>query len=79
MLRSCAAMLCFGVLLSAWSEQGRGEEKSAAAGTRVYRNTLKKLENPAPILADHPKFIQAAKGHVSVVASVSNCSLSPCT
>lgn len=29
-----------------------------AAGTRVYRNTLKKIENPQPLLADHPEWFE---------------------
>lgn len=29
-----------------------------ATGTRVYQNTLRRLENPAPILADHPEFFE---------------------
>lgn len=30
----------------------------AGEETRVYQNTLKKLKNPAPLLADYPEFIQ---------------------
>ncbi|MFO1021616.1 MAG: hypothetical protein U0903_13100 [Planctomycetales bacterium] len=38
---------------------GEGAEKSSAVTeTRVYKNTLKKLENPGPLLGDHPKFVQ---------------------
>ncbi|MDX1966833.1 MAG: isochorismatase family protein [Planctomycetaceae bacterium] len=30
----------------------------SASPKRVYQNTLKKLENPSPLLADHPEFFQ---------------------
>lgn len=29
-----------------------------ATGARVYQNTLRRLENPSPILADHPEFFE---------------------
>lgn len=70
MRRLFAALLCFGVVLAAGNRQGRGAEKSDTAGTRVYRNTLKKLDNPRPILADHPKFIQPVVESVRYEAPV---------
>ena len=30
----------------------------AQSETRVYDNTLRRIENPKPILADHPQWIQ---------------------
>ena len=35
----------------------------AQSPTRIYDNTLTRLKNPAPILADHPEFIAPVKEH----------------
>lgn len=73
MHRCLPAVVCVGIVLSAWCEQGRGEEKSAVGGEtggRLYRNTLKKLENPGPLLADYPKFIQPVVESVRYEAPV---------
>lgn len=55
----CAAVV--GLIALGWGP-GQREAKGRAADsgtslTRVYSNQLRKLENPKPLLADHPEFI----------------------
>lgn len=43
------SLLC--ILLGPWA-------KAEEAAQRIYKNQLTKLENPAPLLADYPEFVQ---------------------
>ncbi|MEX0612708.1 MAG: isochorismatase family protein [Pirellulales bacterium] len=47
-------LVLFGLVLSAT----RAEPLQAPGQPRVYRNELRPIENPRPLLADHPEFIE---------------------
>ncbi len=47
--RTVAAVACGMMVVAATAED---------SSSRTYRNTLTRLEDPAPLLADHPKFVQ---------------------
>ncbi|MEZ6145147.1 MAG: isochorismatase family protein [Planctomycetaceae bacterium] len=49
------------LLMSCLAPSTFAEDTSSASEPRTYRNTLTRLENPAPLLADHPKFVQPVK------------------
>ena len=40
-----------------WSATG-AEPPQASGQSRVYQNKLRQIENPAPLLADHPEFVE---------------------
>jgi isochorismate hydrolase len=51
------------VLMAAWITSGGLSLSMIAAdepagGSRVYRNDLRRIEDPAPLLADHPEFFE---------------------
>jgi Isochorismatase family len=43
---------------AARAERGATAPPAATPETRIYRNTLKPIENPRPLLADYPEFVQ---------------------
>lgn len=51
-LSLCRLSLCLSIAVSSLATADDG------AKPRVYRNTLKKIENPQPLLADHPEFFE---------------------
>ncbi len=57
---ACLAGLTAGVALRTESVAAPSNTgtSAAVATTRPYRNTLVPIENPAPLLADHPEFVQ---------------------
>ncbi len=54
--RTVVALACGMTVFVATAEDSASPSKS-----RTYRNTLTRLKNPAPLLADHPKFVQPVK------------------
>lgn len=49
--------LCFALVVSmCMLSSSFGEEP-----TRTYRNVLKPLDNPEPLLADHPEFVEPVR------------------
>lgn len=63
-LLSVVALAAAGVWLQTEPAPARAERAEAvkppasASASRAYKNTLKLLENPAPLLADYPEFVQ---------------------
>jgi nicotinamidase-related amidase len=62
MLNQTTAVLVVAPLLTAWitcavTAADRNVTQSVPSTTHTYRNILKRIEDPKPLLADHPEFI----------------------
>ncbi|MGD9645813.1 MAG: hypothetical protein AB7U73_08880, partial [Pirellulales bacterium] len=72
-LRLATVSLAALIALAAWLLSGGDEtskaapqpaattESPAAAKTRTYENALRRLDKPAPLLADHPEFVEPVR------------------
>ena len=60
-LTSRVVLLVGLVLLSMAAAVDSLQGQEASLGKRVYQNRLMKLENPAPLLADYPEFVQPVR------------------
>lgn len=58
-MRPLIALLGVGLALCMGPSSASAEEEAASSGAvRIYRNELKVIENPQPLLADYPEFVE---------------------
>jgi nicotinamidase-related amidase len=56
--------------LVCWADPALSHAQTGASSSRTYANRLTRLENPVPLLADHPEFVQPIEERVRYEAPV---------